>query len=693
MLARHLARPAAILVAAATLLLAPAAAVHAASGPALTVDAGADRHPIAPEIYGMSFADPALAEEIDLPLSRWGGNTTDRYNWRIDTWNTGEDWFFENISGCWNDAGSWCSTPPANPAQGYRRIIDGDRAVGARTLLTLPMVGNVAGRPGTGQPLPCSFPTSVTPAQDEVDRYAPCGNGLVGGRAIAPGADVGTPSGPQLSVDWIGDIRSRYGADAVSFYGLGNEPMLWPETHRDVHPAPTSYDELRDKSVALATAAKQADPAGATLGPSEWGWPNYFCSALDGAPEQACDETTGATLPDRAAHGGEPLAAWYLDRMRAASESAGKRLLDYFDLHYYAQGGGSTDVTRSLWDPSYTDPSWIGRQIALLPRMRAWVGDHYPGTKLALSEYDLSLGGDAVTDTLIQADVLGIFAREQVGLAARWDPPTADETQANAFRLYRDYDGAGGRFGDLWARSLSGDQGRVAVYAATRAADGALTIALVNKSAQPQDSPLTIAGLPAGVGSAAAWQWSGGVDARPHAIADVALQAAGNGSHGATVALPARSLTMLVVTPPRSDPPPGGDDTPDTPTTPVPPPPSGGSTPTPPGDAITPAPLPRPPVRRATLPLADRVGLPSAARCVRATKLSFRLRSPTTRRLQSAVVGLRGGRARVVGGPALKRTIVVGGLPRRGRFTLTVRLRLSGDRRQTVAQRRYLRCR
>jgi hypothetical protein len=56
---------------------------RAATGPALSVDAGAGRHAISPGIYGMNFADPALAREIGLPLNRWGGNRTDTYNWRI----------------------------------------------------------------------------------------------------------------------------------------------------------------------------------------------------------------------------------------------------------------------------------------------------------------------------------------------------------------------------------------------------------------------------------------------------------------------------------------------------------------------------------------------------------------------------------------------------------------------------------
>jgi len=44
-------------------LVAIAPAAHAAPGPALRVDAGADRRPIPDDIYGISFADPALAAE------------------------------------------------------------------------------------------------------------------------------------------------------------------------------------------------------------------------------------------------------------------------------------------------------------------------------------------------------------------------------------------------------------------------------------------------------------------------------------------------------------------------------------------------------------------------------------------------------------------------------------------------------
>ena len=74
-----------------------------------TVDANADRHPIDPRIYGLNFADRALARRIDLPVDRWGGNTTDAYNWQLGSANTGSDYYYENVADCWNEAHAWCA--------------------------------------------------------------------------------------------------------------------------------------------------------------------------------------------------------------------------------------------------------------------------------------------------------------------------------------------------------------------------------------------------------------------------------------------------------------------------------------------------------------------------------------------------------------------------------------------------------
>jgi len=63
------------------------------TGPGLTVNVGSNRHPISPDIYGMSSADEALAAELGLPVNRWGGNATTRYNWQNNTSNRVSDWY------------------------------------------------------------------------------------------------------------------------------------------------------------------------------------------------------------------------------------------------------------------------------------------------------------------------------------------------------------------------------------------------------------------------------------------------------------------------------------------------------------------------------------------------------------------------------------------------------------------------
>ena len=56
--------------------------------------------------------------------------------------------------------------------------------------------------------------------------------------------------------------------------------MLWNQTHRDVHPDPTRYDEVRDRTYAYAVAIKSADPSALTAGSTVWGCTAYGVSHL-----------------------------------------------------------------------------------------------------------------------------------------------------------------------------------------------------------------------------------------------------------------------------------------------------------------------------------------------------------------------------------------------------------------------------
>ncbi|HEY0250834.1 MAG TPA: glycoside hydrolase family 44 protein, partial [Kofleriaceae bacterium] len=186
-----------------------------------------------------------------------------------------------------------------------------------------------------------------------------------------------------------------------------------------------------------------------------------------------------ASSPDRAAHGGEELVAWLLDQAHAYEQAHGTRILHYLDLHYYPQGGNPPDNLRSLYDATYTDPSYIADQIDLVPRMHAWVDQHYPGTKLAISEYDFA-HHDEPLGAVTYAEVLGIFGREGLDLATAWSPPAATEHAYGAFMLYLNYDGHGAKFEATHVKTTVTGTG-VAAFAST--GPDRMTIVLVNETA------------------------------------------------------------------------------------------------------------------------------------------------------------------------------------------------------------------
>src|SRR3954462_10191516 len=495
------------------MLLAPSAIAFADTGPALTVDASAARHPISPYIYGWNFAPAPLAAHIDLPVDRRGGNAADTLNWQNGVENHSNDFFFENIPWCWTrdpcDAG-------VSPSHSYTDQIDADRVIHAQSLIDVPMLGYVPKDAAFSQPLPCSFTKADFATQDRFDEpYDPgCGNGQNGNNWVtnAPQLANATADSPAAEALWVDDLKARYNPAAnggVGFYELGNEPGLWNSTHHDWHPNPTSYDELRDKSLALAQQVKVHDAGAQIVGFSEWGWPNFFCSALDDT-NNGCQ----ASDVDRANHGGTPIAEWFLQQFKAYADAhGGQRLLDYIDVHYYRQDDHSSGIaaTRSLWDPSYKDPSWIDDTIRMIPRMRDWVANNYPGTKTAFTEYDLAVDdGDTNThidlDNLIQADVLGIFGREGLDLATLWPETTDLGHYQDAFRLFRNYDGGHSKFGETAVASESAEQAKLSLYAAQRSSDSALTIVAINKTADDLTSSVALTGFAPG-GPAQVWQW------------------------------------------------------------------------------------------------------------------------------------------------------------------------------------------
>jgi hypothetical protein len=126
--------------------------------------------------------------------------------------------------------------------------------------------------------------------------------------------------------------------------------------------------------------------------------------------------------------------------------------------------------------------------------MRQWIEDNYPGTKLAITEYNFG-GLEHVNGALAQADVLGIFGREGVDLATLWAPPSPSQPGSFAFRMFRNYDGSGnvgGRFGDVSVLATSDDPGVVSAFAARRTSDEKVTLMLINKTRDAMDTPVSV---------------------------------------------------------------------------------------------------------------------------------------------------------------------------------------------------------
>ncbi|MEU8180804.1 glycoside hydrolase family 44 protein [Micromonospora sp. NPDC049047] len=520
----------------------------AVAGPALTVDTTAARHQISPYIYGMNFADEALARDLRLPVHRYGGNATTRYNFRADTTNRAADWYFENIP---NDNPAPADLPNGSETD---RFVQRNKATGAATVMTVPMLGWIA----KDRSRACGFSVAKYGPQESTDQWAPdCGNGKKPDGSPVTGNDPKDTSiavGPEYVTDFVNHLKGQFGAAAdggVQFYNLDNEPDLWHSTHRDVRPAGLGYDELRDRTYEYAAAIKAADPGAKTLGPVGWGLNSIFYSGLD---QDTCSRTgCWSNPPDKAAHGGQDLGPWYLDRMREYEQQHGTRILDYFDVHLYPQqsgvlgdaaGDANTQAlrlrsTRQLWDPTYVDESWINQPVRYIPRLRELVDKHYPGTKIAMTEYNWG-GYGSLNGALAQADVLGIFGREGLDLATLWTAPTADQPVANAFRVYRNYDGKGGAFGETSVQATSADQGKLAVYAAERRADKALTVVVVNKTGDDLTSPIALTG--ASASTAQVYRYSGADLAGVVREADQPVTAS-----GLTATFPANSITHLVL--------------------------------------------------------------------------------------------------------------------------------------------------
>jgi hypothetical protein len=467
------------------------------------IDCRAEGHPISPLIYGIAtyFGDPGEQQwRLGATARRWGGNHSSRYNPDLHAWNLDRDWYFRNV-----------------PVRSAESFLEENRSHGLASALTVPILGWVAKDVKS-----YSFPVSVFGPQQAVAFDLPdAGNGVRPDGSFVPSPPPSATSvacSPECIERWIGRIRAakEAGGAGVDLYILDNEPMIWHSTHRDVHPEPAGYDELLERTIAYGTAIRKADPTALIAGPAECCWLNLWFSAKDVA-------ASVWLRPDRLRHFNVPLLPWYLRKLREHEARTGVHILDVVDVHFYPvpdvgpPTGGATDpataalrirTTRSLWDPEYVDESWIDEPMQLLPQLRRWIAENYPGRRISIGEWNFG-AEDHISGGLAVAEALGRFGLEGIYSAFYWTYPLDRSPAYWAFRAYRNFDGNGGRFLDRSVPTSGGT--RLASLFASRADAGTRLVAVVlnHDPASPLNAELELSGC-GSPRAARAFSYSGG---------------------------------------------------------------------------------------------------------------------------------------------------------------------------------------
>lgn len=456
----------------------------------ITINTSSGRAPISPYIYG---TNQELSGGENFTLKRFGGNRTTGYNWENNYSNAGEDWY--NTSDTWLCGSSYgypagvCNSPGGLIRQFHQDNID----AGIQSIITLPLAGYVAADQASTVTLAQTAPSSRW--KEVVFKK---GSAFV----YPPDLTDGFVYVDEEVNHLVTQFGGASGVNGVKFYNLDNEPALWSHTHPRIHPTPCSAAEYVQKSIDAAKAVKDVDPDAQTAGGVLFGWSAYF-NLMD-APDWG---TEGA--------GYSWYFEYYLDKMRQAGQADGRRLLDMIDLHYYSEargagcrvvmgGTGCADpavnavqrmsATRTLWENNYHEDSWIGiwnkSRVPLIPKLIQAINTYYPGTKIAITEHSFG-GGTHYSGGIAVADTLGIFGKYGVYLATYWDADSGPYT-SSGFRLFRNYDGSNGAFGDTKVQADSGTS-TMSVYAAINGSDeSTLHIIITNKFATAQSADVSI---------------------------------------------------------------------------------------------------------------------------------------------------------------------------------------------------------
>jgi hypothetical protein len=556
---------------------------------------GSRSHPISRFIYGVNFRhtqDFGANDTALTTLNRLGGNRLTAYNWLTNESNCGADCGDSFPNDLFLAQGL---EDPRERGGFVRSALDATFARGtAGLMVTIPIAGYVAAdHSGSTLPIPVAASPNEPALPNRHFKRSEARNPRGANSAPDPSGDVVYQDD---FVKWIQRGHPAAASDPLKplLFQLDNEPDLWSSTHPEIRgrtasgkPALLGFEELVTRTVDYAGAVKDVIPAARVFSPPIANWFGFW--GLGHATRPA---------------GYDWYIDYYLDRLKEAQDKQGRRLIDVLAVNWYPEGRNecrrgeepcwSERITndwqpqtpsvvearvqgpRSLWDPEFTEKSWVSENIPgcpakacpvqLIPRLQASIAARYPGTGIAITEYYFGRGGD-ISGGVAQADALGIFGREGITAAAlwpaaqvyAWDKPEGscdgDVTCATlayrclfaAFKAFLDYDGKGGRFGDISISAQTSHVAETSVYASVDArGSGRLVMIAINKTPTAQEAELAISNL-GPFSRAEVFRVTGGVGAcvGPQQEPDITLA----NSSPARVTLPAMSIGVYVFRP------------------------------------------------------------------------------------------------------------------------------------------------
>ena len=541
-----------------------------------SLDLAAEGAAVSPYIYGVSFGDPEVMQEMGVTIRRHGGNATSCYNWKTGNLSIGGDWFFINAVETKGD-NWWVKHHKESLSVGMESYVNMPTEWVAKDATSVGFPGslypdcteyaggdNEAKRAGNGKVFVKDKKGKIV-----MENGQPKTRNLSCGERFPPqnGTNVGLEYNAELvkyCVDKFGSSAKKTG---IRFVSLDNEPMLYCFMHRDMFCEGWTYDAYWERTKKYAELIKAIDPGIKIAAPGVWGWTAY----LYGSADMQYREKNGlgwdtSKFPDFSKYG--PFLKDFMRRCAEYEKKNGKKLIDIFDFHAYActpklDAGAATkndpeamefrclDI-RKFWDVTYRDPytwmgneEWIKGEIAYVPLMRKWMKETGWNPEIAIGEYDHLSGGDGGRDisaVVAQAENFAAWARAGVTYAFYWAQPKKHTPAYFAWKMFRNPDGKHTAVGDRFIAADVSKFSNVSVYVFKDPKKKIASFILLNKKAA-RDAVITI-DLKGSVPDqqASAWEFS---RANMKAIGELPPFKVGGSSM--TVKLPAMSVLRIDV--------------------------------------------------------------------------------------------------------------------------------------------------